>query len=59
MKIKSPICRANQLTGFYIRATLAFNGLLLKWKIGYKDPVVSPSELDLLETIGEENFPKS
>ena len=26
------ICYANQLTGFYMRATLAFNGLILEAK---------------------------
>ena len=28
------ICSANQLTGFYIMATLAFNELMLNWYIG-------------------------
>ena len=29
------ICKANQLTGFYMRATLAFNGLITKNKFSH------------------------
>ena len=31
------ICFANQLTGFYMRATLAFNGLMILCKVSSKN----------------------
>ena len=32
-EISQLICYVNQLTGFYMKATLAFNGLILEVKI--------------------------
>ena len=37
------ICSANQLTGFYIMATLAFNELMLNWYIGNVKPRLGPN----------------
>ena len=41
------ICSANQLTGFYIMATLAFNELMLNWYIGNVKTRLGPNSRHL------------
>ena len=48
------ICRANQLTGFYMRATLAFNGLTHLFTGSHKN-VFSEGTIHL---VSNEKFPK-